>query len=133
MMPNFIQVHLTVLQIILAILILSLSASLAVRWSNLETSCRPEPYDDECSKIISGAGGLKYCVFVGVWVLFDVVLWGFDSLITSLHWYLLVLSSQVTGGFALGGGCVRLILKSTHRQVADVYPDFGSSDKWMAM
>jgi hypothetical protein len=95
-------------QLILGILILSLSASLSTRWTALSTTCGPGPNTTDCSKTLQGAGGLKYCVFVGVWVLFDFGLWVVDAFVmkNGIPTIVLIFGGQFTGGFAMGGGCV---------------------------
>jgi len=92
-------------QSILALLIFALSLSLTLRWSSLENACGKGPYDHECSKIVSGTGGLEYCVFVGAWILLDIGVWLIDACVTPLPWFVVYFCDMFTGGFALGGGC----------------------------
>jgi hypothetical protein len=94
-------------QVIIGLIVLGLSSSLAVRWSGLRSNCGAGPYDEDCSTIVSGAGGMKYCVFVGVWILFDFALWALDACFNILPLWVVLASGNMTGGFAMGGGCVR--------------------------
>ncbi len=69
------------LQVTLGLNILILSASLLTRWSSLQSHCLDA---EDCSKLASGVGGLKYCVFVGVWVLLDAAIYAINTHVTAV-------------------------------------------------
>lgn len=92
-------------QVIFGCIILALSISLSVRWDNLSHGCAGSS-TKECDKVNSGVGGLKYCIAVGVYALFDTLIWAADAFWISLPWWVIYGSAQMTGGLALGGGCV---------------------------
>ena len=95
------------LQVLLACVVLALSINLSVRWDNLAHACG-DSETKECDKTSQGEGALKYCISVGAIALFDVSIWAVDTFWTSLPWWLVYGAAQMSGGFGLGGGCVRL-------------------------
>lgn len=99
---------------------------------HLRTLCEDITHDEDCRKVTSGVGALKFCIFVAVWAFFDVGLALIDIYLTTVHWYVVVLGSQSMGGFALGGGCV----SSTSLYdvpVANPTTDAGCPDQWMEL
>lgn len=76
-----------------AVIILVVSARLTQRWTEINHLCGGES-DKECEKIAVGLGGIKFCIAVGAWALFDTMLWLVDTYWYSVPWFVVYGSSQ---------------------------------------
>ncbi|KAK3687029.1 hypothetical protein LTR37_019238 [Vermiconidia calcicola] len=92
------------LQTVLAAIILALSISLALGWGHLEQACGDPPYSKECSRVLHGAGAMRYCIFVGIWGFLDVAVYLVDNFLVPLPPWVAVAMANVSGGVAMGGG-----------------------------
>ena len=89
-----------------AIVILVLSIILNSRWETIRLYCGEPPYDDYCTSIVNGLGGVQFCISVGSIAIANVLLGAVDTWVKNLPWCVLYGCNNIMGGFALGGGCV---------------------------
>ena len=90
-----------------------------MRWASILKACE-EPYDKDCRSIEKGVSALKFCIAAGALALFDVIVWLVHQYIAELPYVVVFALDQMTQGFELSGGAVRISSASTVRKRQDV-------------
>lgn len=96
-------------QMLLGPTVIALSVILLLRFTSLSNDCN-NGIDDagpNCLSYLHAVGALKFCVVPGVFGVIEGVVGMTATYSTSIPLWLPILVDNFTGGFYMGGGCVR--------------------------